>query len=87
MANNVNIDGAVISPDMVKEICYLQDSDIAKMTIDSIDNILDYVLDTSPSASDTERISMVTTLHDYSKFIKTLTRPDPLNEKKETEAF
>lgn len=73
MADTININGVLLTPEALSEIKYLQESDISKLTINNIDVILDYVLDTSPAANAAQRLDMETTLHSFTKLIKILT--------------
>lgn len=79
----INIEGVDFSSEMLSELQNIQDPDFARMTLKNIDTVLDYVLDPAPSVCDSERLDMVTTLHNLSKLIKILSRKEVSYEEKE----
>lgn len=70
----MNIEGVGFSSEMLSELKNIQDPDIRRMTLNNIDTVLDYVLDPAPSACDSVRLDMVTTLHSLSKLVKILSQ-------------
>ena len=80
MADTININGVQLTPEALSEIQYLQEPDITRLTLDNIDTVVDFILNPVPQADDPSRLDMVTTLHNLSKFIKTLTKIEALNK-------
>lgn len=72
----MDIEGVVFSSKMLSELRYMQDPEITRVTLENIDTVLDYILDPAPDADDAKRLDMVTTVHNLSKFIKTLSRKE-----------
>lgn len=76
----MNIEGVCFSSEMMSELRYIQEADVAKVTLENIDSVLDYILDPAPSVGDSKRLDMVTSLHNLSKFIKILSQKEKCNE-------
>jgi len=72
----MNIEGVNFSSEMLSELRYIQDPEITRVTLENIDTVLDYILDPTPEADDAKRLDMVTTVHNLSKFIKTLSQKE-----------
>lgn len=81
--SKMNIEGVDFSCEMLSELQDIQDPDIARMTLENIDSVIGYILDPASTATDSNRLEMVTTLHNLSKFIKVLSRKENSDEKKE----
>ncbi len=78
----MNIEGVRFSSEMLSELQYIQEPEVARMTLENIDSVIGYILDPVPNVSDAKRIDLITTLHNLSTFIKILSRKEASNEEK-----